>query len=86
MSNEATIPSSQPKSVATFKVLSGGAQIPGTWHVLSIVVNKEVNRVPTATIILIDGDPAAQSFEVSNAAEFEPGKEIEIQFQKIHNN
>ncbi|HYE56195.1 MAG TPA: translocation/assembly module TamB domain-containing protein [Chitinophagaceae bacterium] len=79
MSNEATIPSSQPKSVCTFKVLSGGAQVPGTWHVLSIVVNKEVNRIPTATIILIDGDPAAQSFEVSNAAEFEPGKEIEIQ-------
>jgi Rhs element Vgr protein len=79
MSNESTIPSSQPKSVCTFKVLSEGTDIPGTWHVMSIVVNKEVNRIPSATIILIDGDPAAQTFEVSNAAELEPGKAIEIQ-------
>jgi Rhs element Vgr protein len=78
MSNERSIPSSQPKSVCTFTVLSSGNAVPGTYHILSIIVNKEVNRIPSATLIIEDGDPAAESFTVSNAADFEPGKEIEI--------
>lgn len=78
MPNERTIPSDQPKTVVTSTITSGGTQIPETSNVLSIVVNKEVNRIPFATIVLSDGDPAAQNFEMSNKAEFEPGKEIEI--------
>ena len=78
MPNERTIPSEQPKTVVTSTITSGGTQIPETCHVLSVVVSKEVNRIPVATIVIADGDPAAQSFEMSNKAEFEPGKEIEI--------
>jgi Rhs element Vgr protein len=78
MSNGATIPSAQPKSVCTFKVLSEGNEVPATYHLASIIVNKEINRVPTATVIYLDGNPQAQTFELSNAAEFEPGKKIEI--------
>lgn len=78
MPNERTIPSDQPKTVVTSTITSGGTQIPETCHVLSVVVSKEVNRIPVATIVIADGDPAAQSFEMSNKAEFEPGKEIEI--------
>jgi Rhs element Vgr protein len=78
MSNERTIPSSQPKSVCTFTILSEGNEVPKTYHVLSIVVNKEVNRIPAATIIMIDGEAAKETFEISNAPDFEPGKKIEI--------
>ncbi len=78
MSNGATIPSSQPKSVCTFKILSEGNEVPATYHLVSIIVNKEVNRIPTATVIYLDGDPQAQTFAVSNSTEFEPGKKIEI--------
>jgi len=78
MSQERIIPSSGPKSVCTFTILSEGTAIPGTYHVLSIVVNKELNRIPSATLILLDGDAAAETFEISNAAEFEHGKKIEI--------
>lgn len=78
MSPQRTIPSTKPKSVCTFTILSEGSAIPGTYHVVSIVVNKEVNRIPSATIILLDGDAAAETFEISNGAEFEPAKEIEI--------
>ncbi|MEJ8816350.1 type VI secretion system tip protein VgrG [Lacibacter sp. H407] len=78
MPNERTIPSDQPKTVVTSTITSGGTQIPETCHVLSVVVSKEVNRIPVATIVIADGDPAAQSFEMSNKTEFEPGKEIEI--------
>jgi Rhs element Vgr protein len=46
--------------------------------VLSILVHKEVNRIPFATIILVDGSPSQQDFPISNSADFEPGKELEI--------
>ncbi|HEY9046128.1 MAG TPA: type VI secretion system tip protein VgrG [Ohtaekwangia sp.] len=78
MSDERTIPSNKPKSVCTFTILSDGNQVPGTYHVISIIVNKEVNRIPSATILILDGDAAKETFEVSNAADFEPGKKIEI--------
>ena len=78
MPNERTIPSDEPKSVATFTILSGGTEVSKEYQVLSIVVSKEVNRVAAATIIIMDGEPAKENFEISNKAEFEPGKEIEI--------
>ncbi|MEP7109457.1 MAG: type VI secretion system tip protein VgrG [Ferruginibacter sp.] len=78
MPNERIIPSNEPKSVSTFTILSGGNEVSKSYNVLSITVNKEVNRVPSATIILLDGEPSKQSFEISNQPDFEPGKEIEI--------
>ncbi len=78
MPQKRIIPSDQPKTVITSTILSAGNEVPRTYNVLSIIVSKEVNRIPSATIIIVDGDPAKQSFEVSNASDFEPGKEIEI--------
>jgi Rhs element Vgr protein len=78
MANERVIPSNAPKSAATFSILSGGTAVSRTYNVLSIIVNKEVNRIASATIVFADGDPAKESFEISNKPDFEPGKEIEI--------
>ncbi|MBL7701131.1 MAG: type VI secretion system tip protein VgrG [Ferruginibacter sp.] len=78
MPNERTIPSDKPKSVVTQTVISGGAEVSKQYQLLSIIVNKEVNRIPTATLVYTDGEPSKQSFELSGKAEFEPGKEIEI--------
>jgi len=78
MPNERTIPSSQSKSVVTTTLLSDGSEVTKQYQVLSIVVNKEVNRVASATIIILDGEPAKQSFEISSKPEFEPGKQLEI--------
>ncbi len=78
MSTERTIPSNAPKSVCTFTILSEGTAMPTTYQVASIIVTKEINRIPSATIILIDGDAASETFAISSAAEFEPGKKIEI--------
>lgn len=78
MPNERTIPSDGAKSVSTFTILSSGNAVSREYHVLSITVNKEVNRISSATIILLDGEASAQSFQVSNQPDFEPGKEIEI--------
>src|SRR5580765_3427743 len=78
MPNERTIPSDGSKSVATFTILSAGNEVSKEYHVLSITVNKEVNRIPSTTIILLDGEASSQSFKISNQPDFEPGKEIEI--------
>ncbi|WP_132056073.1 type VI secretion system tip protein VgrG [Pseudocnuella soli] len=78
MPNERVIPSDAPKTVATYTILSGGNELSREYHVLSIVVNMEVNRIPSATIIFLDGEPAKQTFAISNEPHFEPGKEIEI--------
>jgi Rhs element Vgr protein len=76
--NERVIPSEAARSVATYTILSNGSEVSRTYHVVSILVHKEVNRIPFATVIMLDGDPAAESFPISNAADFEPGREIEI--------
>jgi len=78
MPNERTIPSAQAKTVVTTTLLSGGAEVTKKYQVLSLVVNKEVNRISSATILIADGEPSKESFEVSSQPEFEPGKEIEI--------
>jgi Rhs element Vgr protein len=78
MANERIIPSNQPKSVATFTLFSEGNALPRTYHVLSISITKEINRIPSAIIMLLDGEPSRQSFVISNKTDFAPGKEIEI--------
>lgn len=78
MPNERLIPSDQPKSVATYTLLSEGTELPKTHQLLSLAVSREINRIPSAMIVVMDGEPSKQSFEISNLADFEPGKEIEI--------
>ncbi|UFH55819.1 phage late control D family protein [Spirosoma sp. KNUC1025] len=78
MTDQQVIPSSQPKSVATFTVLSEGDGLPDTVNVLSLTVNREVNRLASATLIIQDGQASAQSFAVSNGEQLIPGKKIEI--------
>ncbi len=65
-------------SVVTATILSEGKAIDPGYEVLSIDVMKEVNRIPYAQLVLLDGDAALQTFEISDTAFFEPGKAIEI--------
>lgn len=78
MTNERVIPSNQAKSVATYTLLSDGNELPRTYHLLSLTVHQEINRIPWASLILLDGEPSKETFVISNEADFEPGKEIEI--------
>jgi Rhs element Vgr protein len=78
MSNDRTIPSDAPRSVSTFTILSNGAEVSKTYHVLSIVIGSEINRIPSATILIMDGEPSRQTFDVSNTRDFQPGAAIEI--------
>ena len=86
MSNESTIPTPATPDVCTVALLIDGQEVSGQLQVLSVSVNRELNRIPTASILIEDGEAAKATFPVSNAAHFVPGKSIEIQLgYRSHN-
>lgn len=78
MPEERSILSTQQSDLATCTILVEGQELSATYQVLSLVVEKEINRIPRAKIVLLDGDPASRDFELSNEELFVPGKSIEI--------
>lgn len=78
MNNSGVIQTSKSADLVTFKILTEGEELSKIYEVKSIVVNKEVNRIPTAKIVLIDGNAAKRDFELSNEEFLIPGKAIEI--------
>ncbi|WP_423126896.1 type VI secretion system tip protein VgrG [Gaoshiqia sp. Z1-71] len=78
MPQSEVINTAQSADLITHKILIEGEELSRSYSVAGITVEKEINRVPLAKIILIDGDPAARDFELSNQDLLIPGKEIEI--------
>jgi Rhs element Vgr protein len=76
--SDRTIPTQSTYDVPTFKLLSEGNDITNTYQVLSWVVDRVVNRVPTARVIIRDGTASEESFLASKADDFTPGKKLEI--------
>jgi Rhs element Vgr protein len=78
MSNTTSIPNPSRHDVVTFDILSDGSVIDTAYEVMSISIVKEVNRIPTAKIVIRDGDAAQRTFHVSEQDDFVPGKKITI--------
>lgn len=78
MNNSGYIQTARTPDLITFKVMSGGTELPGKYGIKSIVVEKEVNRIPYARIVILDGSVPEQDFKLSNEDLLIPGKEIEI--------
>jgi Rhs element Vgr protein len=78
MNNSGVIQTSQSADLVTHKILIEGEELSKTYQVKSIVVHNEVNRIPMAQIILIDGEAATRDFKLSNEDLLIPGKKIEI--------
>lgn len=68
-------------SVVTVTILSSGQAIDMTYQLLSVQIHHEVNRIPYAELVFIDGDAAIREFAISDTAVFEPGKAIEIKLR-----
>lgn len=68
-------------SVVTVTILSDGQKMDPAYELMSVDITKEVNRVPTAQVIVLDGDAAKQDFPISNTNFFAPGKQIEIKLR-----
>ncbi len=79
MNSESAIPTPATPDVCTVALLVEGKEVSGEFNVLSLTVNRELNRISSATIQLQDGEPAKATFAVSDTAHFIPGKKVEIQ-------
>ena len=65
--------------LASFSVTAGGSPVPDSVRILSVRVEKRVNKVSSAKIIILDGEADTGLFEVSSSATFVPGAAIAIQ-------
>ncbi|TND02431.1 MAG: Rhs element Vgr protein [Bacteroidetes bacterium] len=47
-------------------------------QIVSVSIYNEMNRIPSAVVVFIDGDPASRTFEFSSGESSSPGKDISI--------
>lgn len=66
------------ESVAEFKIMVDGVELPRTVEVVSVYVSKVVNKIAMAKFVVKDGDVADSNFPLSNGSLFIPGKEVVI--------
>lgn len=78
MNPQLVIPTERSPDLVTTTIKVEGQPIPATVSVRAVSVFSEANRVPTARVVIQDGDPALQDFPASNLDIFSPGKKIEI--------
>ncbi len=64
--------------LVTIEVQIDGEPLDQSFEIRGVSVIKEVNRIPTARVVLLDGDPALQDFRASSDNRLKPGGEIEI--------
>jgi Rhs element Vgr protein len=64
--------------VATYKLLANGKDITYEYTVLSLMVNRSVNRVPTARVVLQDGSADEETFAASEGPDLVPGVTLDI--------
>ncbi|UGU16066.1 type VI secretion system tip protein VgrG [Sinomicrobium kalidii] len=78
MNNSDVIQTGKSADLVTHKVLVDGEELSKVHQVKSIAISREVNRIPTARLVLIDGEPSERDFKLSNETLLVPGKKIEV--------
>lgn len=59
-------------------ILSEGKALSGSYELHGVDIAFEFNRIPWARLSFLEGDAAKPEFNIANAADFEPGSNIEI--------
>jgi Rhs element Vgr protein len=72
-------PTTHSGHLLRYKITSNGAPLADTIQIASITVNTAINRIPSAEIVVLDGDMPNQEFPVSDGDVFKPGSEIVIE-------
>ena len=71
-------PHTDSDAVVRLTVKSNGVAIAETMQVVSVAVTRAVNAIPSARLILLDGDVGTGDFAVSDDDVFKPGAKIAI--------
>jgi Rhs element Vgr protein len=72
--------------IATFTVKVNGSAIADELSVLSVHIEKKINRIASAKIIILDGEPNTGKFDASSSSTFVPGATISIEAGYDNNN
>jgi Rhs element Vgr protein len=72
--------------IATFSVKVNGTPIADELSVLSIYIEKKVNKIASAKIIILDEEASTGTFDASSSAVFVPGAAISIEAGYDNNN
>ncbi|UXH79422.1 type VI secretion system tip protein VgrG [Roseateles amylovorans] len=64
--------------VVRLSILVDGNRLPETAELISVNIRRAVNTVPTARLVMTDGDMPAQTFPLSDSAHFKPGTTITV--------
>jgi len=64
--------------LVSMTILVDGKVIKDVYQVADVQVSKEINRIPIAKVMIIDGSAVQENFEISESKDFLPGKDIEI--------
>jgi Rhs element Vgr protein len=76
--NEVSLTNTSTHDVVSYDLLIDGKQIAPEYQVKSVAVLKEINRVPSARIVMRDGEASRKDFEISARNDFVPGKKVAI--------
>lgn len=68
-----------PGGVATCTIKANGSTIPTNYLVNAIRIEQSINRISVATISLLDGSAALETFAISQSPTFVPGVAISIE-------
>ncbi|MFM7460999.1 MAG: phage late control D family protein, partial [Burkholderiales bacterium] len=71
-------PDDSAEGVLRLSVTSNGQALPETTHIVSIHIDRAVNTIPVAKLIIADGDMATQTFPISDGSNFVPGAKVVI--------
>lgn len=71
--------------LVTFEIKINGEKISAAYQVMSIMIQEELNKIPSAQLVIRDGSASEETFEVSDKGDFIPKNKIEI-FLGYHNN
>lgn len=74
----ATSPLTNSTGVLSFTITCDGEPIPDIIQVVSVETNHSTNRIPSATITVIDGDMPNATFPIADAGNFKPGTAVVI--------
>lgn len=66
-------------TVVDVRVKSNGQAVDPALQLVSVDIRRELNRMPTAQLVYLDGDLPAGDFPVSSSKVFEVGAEVEIE-------
>ncbi|TDG95540.1 type VI secretion system tip protein VgrG [Cardinium endosymbiont of Culicoides punctatus] len=71
--------SSIPGDVINYSIKVGSKTLDTKYPIHSIIIDKQINKIPYARVVLYDGDIQTQTFSIANAKIFSIGDKLSIQ-------